>query len=85
QLDGVAEDLIDEADDACVLGGAVQIVIARAFLHDFEAGFFVERADGVRADAEMFLRRVASPGGTPSAMRSLVFICFARQGSEPRG
>ena len=55
QLDGVAQHLVHEADDARVLGGAVEVIVRDAFLHDFEAGLFVERADGVRADAEMLL------------------------------
>ena len=55
QLNGVAKDLVHEADDARVLGGAVEVVVRDAFLHHFEAGLLVERADGVRADAEMLL------------------------------
>ena len=55
QLDGVTQHLVHEADDARVLGGTVEVVVRDAFLHDFEARLLVERADGVRADAEMLL------------------------------
>jgi len=55
QFDGVLQNLVDEADDrSLVLGGLVEIGVLGIFVNDLETFFLVERADGVRADAEAF-------------------------------
>jgi hypothetical protein len=55
QLDGVAQHLIDEANDRRVLGGVVEVRVFLVFIDDLERRFFFERADGVSADAEALL------------------------------
>ena len=55
QFDRVLQNLVDEADDrSLVLRAFVQIVVLGIFVNDLDAFFLVERADGVRADAEAF-------------------------------
>ena len=55
QFDGVLQNLVDETDDrGLVLGGFVEIRVLGVFVNDLETFFLVERADGVRADAESF-------------------------------
>ena len=52
----VAEDLIDEADDARVFGGFVEIAVVLTIISDdLEAFFLFEEVEGVRTDAEVFL------------------------------
>jgi hypothetical protein len=53
QLDGVLQNLVDEADDrGFVLGGLVEVGVLGIIVNDLESFFLVERADRVRADAE---------------------------------
>jgi len=55
QFNRVFQNLVDEADDGrFVLRAVVQIVAFGVFVNDLDAFFFFERADGVRADAEIF-------------------------------
>ena len=51
----IAEDLIDEADDARVLGSLVEIAVVLAVVRDdLETFLLFEQVERVRADAEMF-------------------------------
>ena len=53
QLDGVLQNLVDEADDrGFVLLGFVEIGVLGIIVNDLESLFLVERANRVRADAE---------------------------------
>ena len=54
QFDRVLQDLVDETDDRGVSSAASSRLVSSSgiFIHDLEAGFLVERVDGVRADAE---------------------------------
>jgi hypothetical protein len=53
QFDGVGKNLVDELDDGSVLGGAFQVGIFIAHLvHHQQRGVFVQRVNGVGADAE---------------------------------
>jgi hypothetical protein len=53
QLNRVLQNLVDEADDGrLVFGGFIEVGVLGVFINDLEAFFLVERADGVRADAE---------------------------------
>ena len=50
----VAEDLVDEADDARVLGGLVEVAVVLAVVReDLETFLLFELVERVRADAEM--------------------------------
>ena len=56
QFNGVAQHLVDEADDGGILGGAVQVrVLILAVIDDLERRFFVQGVDGVGPDAEPLL------------------------------
>ena len=56
QLDGVAQHLVDEADDRGVFRRAVEVgVLVAVLVHDLERRLLVQRVDGVRADAEALL------------------------------
>jgi len=57
QFDGVAQHLVDEADDGRIFRRGVQIgVFLGAILaDDLQRRFFFQRADGIGADAETFL------------------------------
>src|ERR1017187_4745595 len=55
QLDGIFQNLVDEADDGrFILGGLVQIGVLGIFINDLKTFFLVEYADGIGADAEAF-------------------------------
>ena len=56
QRERVAEDLIDEADDARVFGGLVEVAVVLAVVRDdLEAFLLFEQVERVRADAEVLL------------------------------
>ena len=53
QFDGVLQNLVDEADDrGLVFGALVEVGVLGIVIHHLDALFLLERADGVRADAE---------------------------------
>ena len=55
QFDGVLQNLVDEMNDGgFVFGGFVKIRVLGIFINDLKTFFLVERADGVRTDAEAF-------------------------------
>ena len=55
KLNGVPQHLVDEPDDRCVFGRAVQIRVFLVFINDLKGRFLIQRVDGVRADAEPLL------------------------------
>lgn len=55
EFDGVAEDLVDEADDGGVGGGGIEVgIIGDIVIDHLEGRGFVEGVDGIGADAEVF-------------------------------
>src|SRR5208282_3484470 len=91
QINGVLQNLVDEADDGrLVLGGFIQIGVLGVFVNDLKTLFLVERADGVRADAEAFFD-FALDGftGGEDGLEVQARQCFERikplRGEEPAG
>src|SRR5208282_3852458 len=91
QINGVLQNLVDEADDGrLVLGGFIQIGVLGIFVNDLKSLFLVERADGVRADAEALFdfaldRFTGSEDGFEVQARQRFERVESLRGEEPAG